>query len=87
MTYDATLKLVTNLDRTGVEDLLARARGMAGDRGLSDLEATLAGVERMSTEEVGAAVARALEATSGVEGAGDLRALIELAELNLPNLG
>lgn len=86
MSHDATLKLVTNLDRTGIDALLANVRRLARDKGLADLDQIFAGLETMSNEQVRAAVGQALAWTSGREGLSDLRGPLELAELNLPNL-
>ena len=43
--YDKTLKLVTNLDRAGIESRLAEVRSAAGAAGLAGLVQLLTGIE------------------------------------------
>ena len=61
--HDKTLKLVTNLDRAGIEARLAEVRSAAKGKNLAELAALRGKPEH-----------------------GGISALVELVELNLPNL-
>jgi hypothetical protein len=84
--HQKTLKLVTNLDRGAVEARIAEVRKTAESRGLADLVTTLSGLEGKPRPEVEARVRSAFKLVAGKEQHKDLSALLELIELNLPNL-
>ena len=86
MSMDSTMKLVTNLDRAGIEALLVKVRTLAQAKGLNELAQMFAGVEGMPRAQMEANVKNALKWTAGKDGLSDLRGPLELAELNLPNL-
>ncbi len=86
MSHDSTMKLVTNLDRAGVEGLLVKVRTLAQAKGLNELAQMFAAVEGMPRAQIEANVRNALKWTSGKDGLADLRGPLELAEMNLPNL-
>ena len=86
MSMDSTMKLVTNLDRAGIEALLVKVRMLAQAKGLNELAQMFAGVEGMPRAQLEANIKNAIKWTAGKDGLADLRGPLELAELNLPNL-
>jgi len=84
--HDKTLKLVTNLDRAGIESRLADIRAAAQSAGLGELAQLLAdapGAPRARLEEK---VRSALKLLADKPDHKALAAQIELVEINLPNL-
>ena len=84
--HDKTLKLVTNLDRAGIEARLVEVRDAAREKNLRELAALLDGIEGMPRAQIEERVQNALKSLRGNPGHGDLFALLELVDLNLPNL-
>ena len=84
--HDKTLKLVTNLDRAGIEARLAEARSGAREKNLGEVTALLDGIEGMPKAQIQERVQNALKSLRGKPEHGAISALLELAELNLPNL-
>ncbi|MGA8006195.1 MAG: hypothetical protein WCA17_08850 [Burkholderiales bacterium] len=84
--HDKTLKLVTNLDRAGIEARLAEVRSGAAGSNLGELEALLNGIEGMPRAQIEERVRQGLKLLRGKPEYGALSALLELVELNLPNL-
>jgi len=86
MSHDSTMKLVTNLDRAGIEGLLTKVRMLAQAKGLNELAQMFAGIEGMPRAQIETSVKNALKWLSGKEGMSDIKGPLELAELNLPNI-
>jgi len=84
--YEKTLKLVTNLDRTGIESRLAEIRKAANAAGLDELAQIFAGVEGAPRAQLEASVRSALKWLAGRPDHKALAAQLELVEINLPNL-
>jgi hypothetical protein len=84
--HDKTLKLVTNLDRAGIEARLAEARSGAREKNLGEVTALLEGIEGMPKAQLEERVRNALRSLRGKPEHGAISALLELVELNLPNL-
>ena len=84
--HDKTLKLVTNLDRAGIEARLVEVRDAARENNLGELAALLDGIEGMPRAHIEERVQNALKSLRGDPEHGSLSALLELVELNLPNL-
>jgi hypothetical protein len=84
--HDKTLKLVTNLDRGGIEARLAEVRSGAESANLGELAALLNGIEGMPRAQIAERVQQGLKSLRGKPEHGALSALLELVELNLPNL-
>ena len=84
--HDKTLKLVTNLDRAGIEARLVEVRNAARQKNLGELATLLEGIEGMPKAQIDERVKSALKSLRGNSEHGDLSALLELVELNLPNL-
>jgi hypothetical protein len=84
--HDKTLKLVTNLDRAGIEARLAEVRSAAEGKNLGELAALLKGIEGMPREQIEERVRQGIKSLRGNSEHGGLSALLELVELNLPNL-
>ena len=55
-----TLRWPTNLDREAIVGRLVQVRAMAGEAGLDEIAARFAGVENMSSAQIGAGVVTAL---------------------------
>ena len=86
MAYEKTLKLVTNLDRGAVEAKIAEIRQSAQSSQLAELAAILTGVEGLPRAQMEARVKSALKWLADKPQHKSLLALLELVELNLPNL-
>ena len=84
--HDKTLKLVTNLDRAGIESRLAQIRAAAQAAGLAELAQMLAGAEGAARATLEEKVRHALKWLAGKSEHGALAAQLELVEINLPNL-
>jgi hypothetical protein len=85
MDLDKTFELITNLDRAAVEAKLEEVRQGAESLLLADVAQQLTGIASKSREELGKRIQASLAA---LEGSGQKRliAMLELAEINLPNL-
>jgi hypothetical protein len=85
MDLDKTFEFATNLDRGAIEARLEEVRAAADALLLADVAQQLTGIAGTSRAEMEKRIRAALEA---LEGSGQKRmiALLELAELNLPNL-
>jgi len=86
MAYEKTLKLVTNLDRGAVEARIAEIRDSARSSQLAELASFLTGVEGLPRAQMEARVKSALKWLADKPQHKTLLALLELVELNLPNL-
>jgi len=86
MAYEKTLKLVTNLDRGAVEAKIAEIRQSAQSSQLAELASLLTGVEGLPRAQMEARVKSALKWLADKPQHKSLLALVELVELNLPNL-
>jgi hypothetical protein len=85
MDLDKTFEFATNLDRNAVEARLEEVRAAADALLLAEVAQQLTGIAGVSREEMGKRIAAALEALQD-SGQKRLIALLELAEMNLPNL-
>jgi hypothetical protein len=83
---EKTLKLVMNLDRAGIEARLAEVRSGAKSNNLTELAAMFEGIAGMPREQLQERVQQGLKSLRGKTEYGALSALLELVELNLPNL-
>ena len=85
MDLDKTFEFAVNLDRGAIEARLEEVRAAADALLLADVAQQLTGIAGTSRAEMEKRIRAALEA---LEGSGQKRmiALLELAELNLPNL-
>jgi hypothetical protein len=84
--HEETLKMVNNLDRAGVEARLAQVRAGAQSAGLGELAQMFAGIEGAPRAQVEEKVKSALKWLAGKPEQRSLVALLELVEINLPNL-
>jgi hypothetical protein len=84
--HDETLKLVTNLDRAGIESRLAEVRGAAQSAGLAELAQLLADAPGKPRAELEQMIRAALKLLAGKPEHKVLLAQLELVEINLPNL-
>jgi len=84
--HEETLKMVNNLDRGGVEARLAEIRSGAQAAGLADLAQMFAGIEGAPRAQIEEKVKSALKWLAGKPEQKSLVALLELVEINLPNL-
>jgi len=85
-THDKTLKLVTNLDRSGIEERLAQIRGAAQSANLPELAQMLAGIEGAPRAQLEQTVRSAVKWLADKPAHKGLEAQLELVEINLPNL-
>jgi hypothetical protein len=86
MDHDQTMKLVTNLDRAAIEDRLAQVRIAAQAKNLGDLATLFADVEGMPRAQMEQRIRNALKWLADKPEHKGLGAILELVELNLPNL-
>lgn len=84
--HDKTLKLVTNLDRAGIESRLAEIRGAAQSAGLGALAQMLADAPGAPRAQLEQKVRNALKWLADKPAHKALAAHLELVEINLPNL-
>jgi len=84
--HQKTLKIVKDLDRPAIEARLGAVRGAAQAAGLADLAALLAGFEGAPHDQIAQCVGNAQKWLAGTSAHGDLKAQLDLVELNLPNL-
>ena len=84
--HDKTLKLVTNLKRDAIEKRLGEARSAAQKAGLSEVARLLDGVEGASQALIEQKVRDALKSLAGKSDHSGITELLELVEMNLPNL-
>jgi len=85
-THQKTLKIVTNLDRAAIERKLAALRDVAQAEGLDEVATLLSGCEGAPRARLEQCVRDALKSLSGRAGHAEVKAQLELVELNLPNL-
>jgi hypothetical protein len=86
MDQEKTLKLVTNLDRAAIEQQLGEVRAAAQSKGLDDLAGMFAGIEGAPRAQLEQKVDNALRWLASKPEHIALSSLLELVELNLPNL-
>jgi hypothetical protein len=84
--HEQTLKLVTNLDRAGIESRLADIRGAAQAAGLAELAQLLVAAPGAPRAELEQQIRGALKWLAGKPEHNALVARLELVEINLPNL-
>jgi len=84
--HDKTLKLVTNLDRAGIESRLAEIRGVALSAGLAELAQMFADAPGAPRAQLEQKVRGALRWLADKSDHKALAAQLELVEINLPNL-
>jgi hypothetical protein len=85
-THDKTLKLVTNLDRAGIEARLGQIRAAAQSASLGELAQMFAGIEGAPRTQLEQKVRNALKWLADKPAHKNLSAQLELVEINLPNL-
>lgn len=86
MSDDKTMKIVTNLDRAGVEEKLADVRGQAQAKNLPELASLFSGVEGMPRAQIEQRVGNALKWLANKPEHMSITAQLEMVELNLRNL-
>jgi hypothetical protein len=84
--HEKTLKLVTNLDRGGIEAHLAELRNAAQAKNLPELATLMGGMEGLPRAEMEARIKNALKWLGDKPEHKELMAQLEMVELNLPNL-
>lgn len=84
--HDKTLKIILNLDRTAIEGRLNEVRSASQAANLPDLASMFAGIEGMPRVQIEQRVGNALKWLADKPEHGGIKALLELVELNLPNL-
>jgi hypothetical protein len=85
-THEKTLKLVTNLDRAGIEQRLAAVRNAAQSAGLAEVVGLLNGIEGKPRAQMETQVKGAIKLLATNAEQQGLMAQLELVEINLPNL-
>lgn len=86
MSDDKTLKIVTNLDRAGIEEKLAEVRALAQSSNLAELASLFSGVEGMPRAQIEQRVGNALKWLADKPEHMPIATLLEMVELNLRNL-
>jgi hypothetical protein len=86
MENEKTMKMVTNLDRGGIEARLAEVRSQAQAKNLPELASLFNGVEGMPRAQFEQRVTNALKWLADKPEHSGLRAQLEMVELNLKNL-
>ena len=83
---EKTLRIVRNLDRGAIEGKLAEVRKAAQSSNLAELASMFTGVEGMPRAQIETRVANALKWLADKPQHQQIIALLELVEINLPNL-
>ena len=86
MSDEKTLKLVTNLKRDAIEKRLGDARSKAQKAGLADVAKALEGVEGAPKAKVEEKLKAAQKLLAGKSDHSHILEVLDLVELNLPNL-
>ena len=86
MENEKTMKMVTNLDRSGIESKLAEVRSQAQSKSLPELASLFNGVEGMPRAQFEQRISNALKWLADKPEHSGLRAQLEMVELNLKNL-
>ena len=86
MSDEKTLKLVTNLKRDAIEKRLGDARSKAQKAGLSDVAKMLEGIEGAPKAKVEEKIKGAQKLLAGKSDHSHILEVLDLVELNLPNL-
>jgi hypothetical protein len=86
MENDKTMKIVTNLDREGIEAKLGEVRAMAQSKNLPELASLFSGVEGMPRAQFEQRIGNALKWLADKPEHNSIAAQLELVELNLRNL-
>ena len=84
--HDQTLKIVTNLDRAGIEQRIGKIREAAQGAGLAELVQLLSGIEGAPRAQFEQKLKDALKSLTGKSAHAGLAAQLEMLEMNLPNL-
>jgi hypothetical protein len=87
MDQDKTIELVTNLDRTAIEEKLGQIVAASKAQNLEDIVTLLGAYAGKSQEDLRKRVGLCLHALSGSPEHRALFTQLELVELNLHNLG
>lgn len=83
---EKTMKIVTNLDRSGIEAKLAEVRAQAQSKNLTELASLFNGVEGMPRAQFEQRISNALKWLADKPEHASLSAQLEMVELNLKNL-
>ena len=83
---EKTMKIVTNLDRSGIEARLAEVRAQAQAKSLPELASLFNGVEGMPRAQFEQRISNALKWLADKPEHSALSAQLEMVELNLKNL-
>jgi len=86
VSYEKTLRLVTDLDRAAIEEKLREVRNSAEAAGLAELGRMFLDIEGAPRARLERDVHNALAWLRERPEHGRLAALLELVEINLPNL-
>lgn len=87
MEHEATLRFVTNLDRAGIEKLLAGVAAKSAERGMANVTALLGGAPGKSRAELEKLIVECIGLLSKDSGNNGLIDQLEMVQINLPNLG
>lgn len=83
---EKTLKMVINLKRDGIEKRLGDARSKAQKAGFSDVAKMLEGVEGAPKAKIEEKLKGAQKLLAGKSDHAHILAVLDLVEMNLPNL-
>ena len=86
MADDKTVRMVTNLDRKGVEGKLAEVRTAAQSANLAELASMFQGVEGMPKAQIEQRVKNAIKWLADKPQHNQISTNLELVEMNLKNL-
>lgn len=86
MESDQTMKIVTNLDRGGIEAKLGEVRALAQSRNFTELASHFSGVGGMPRAQFEQGIANGLKWLTDKPVHSGISSQLELVELNLRNL-
>ena len=86
MSDDKTMKIVTNLDREGIEKMLGEIRALAQSKSLPELASLFSGVEGMPRAQFEQRIGNAIKWLADKPQHMAITTQLEMVELNLINL-
>ena len=86
MADEKTMKIITNLDRAGIEARLSEVRAHAQSKNLPELASLFTGVEGMPVAQFEQRITNALKWLADKPEHNGIAAQLEMVELNLRNL-
>lgn len=86
MEHEPTMQFFTNLDRPAIESKLREAKELAESKNFGEVVSLLDGIEGKSREELDRRITQCLSVLAGTQDAKRVIGLLDMIQVNLPNL-